>query len=100
MGGGADAALEAAEAALLRDDLSRLPVLLELARKTLRVIRQNLFWAFAYNLVALPFAAGLFKPFGGPGASPGLAAAAMAASSLLVVCNSLRLRSLSLERRA
>lgn len=100
MGGGADAALETAKAALLRDDLSRLPVLLELARRTLRVVRQNLFWAFAYNVLALPFAAGLFEPLGGPGASPSWAAAAMAASSLMVVCNSLRLRSLKLEKRA
>jgi len=98
MGGGADVALEAAGAALLRDDLSRLPVLLALAHRTLAIIRQNLFWAFAYNTLALPLAAGALRPFGGPAASPAWAAAAMAASSILVVVNSLRLRGVRLDQ--
>lgn len=85
MGGGADVALEAAGAALLRDDLSRLPVLLRLARRTLSIVRQNLFWAFAYNTLAIPLAAlGYLHPM--------LAAGAMALSSVSVVLNSLRLR--------
>ncbi len=85
MGSGADAAIEAADITIVTDDLRAAPAAIALSRATLRVIKQNLFWAFAYNVAALPLAmAGL--------ASPLLAGAAMAASSVLVVGNSLRLR--------
>lgn len=85
MGSGADAAIEAADITIVSGDLRAATDAVELSRATLRVIKQNLFWAFAYNVAALPLAvAGL--------ASPILAGAAMAASSVLVVGNSLRLR--------
>ncbi len=81
----ADITLESADAVLVRDDLSLLPELLRVARRTSAIIRQNVFWAFFYNLVAIPLAmAGLLHPI--------VAAGAMAASSLFVVLNSVRLR--------
>jgi Cu2+-exporting ATPase len=84
MGRGADVTMESADAVLVRDDLRLLPELLRLSRRTTRVIRQNLFWAFFYNLVAVPLAvAGVLHPI--------VAAGAMAASSLFVVGNSARL---------
>jgi Cu+-exporting ATPase len=92
MGGGADVALEAADCALLRDDPRCVPLLLHLGRKTLRTIRVNLFWAFVYNCVGLPFAAGALSPWLSVTISPAVAAAAMSASSVCVVLNSLRLR--------
>ena len=96
MGGGADVALESADAALLREDLGRLPALVRLARHTRRVIHQNLGWAFGYNLLALPAAMGLFTPLG-VHPTPAWAAGAMALSSVSVVTNSLRLRRLPIE---
>jgi P-type Cu+ transporter len=98
MGGGADVALESADAALLRDDLGRLPALVRLARRTRVIIRQNLVWAFAYNLLALPVAAGLFEG-AGVALAPTWAAGAMALSSLSVVSNSLRLKRVRIEPR-
>jgi Cu+-exporting ATPase len=92
MGGGADVALEAADVALLRDDPARLPPLVRLARRTLGTIRANLVWAFAYNVLALPLAAGALAPFTGWSLPPHWGAAAMAGSSVIVVGNSLRLR--------
>ena len=92
MGGGTDIALETAHAALLHDNLDRLPVLVRLGRKTVRKVKQNLWLAFGYNLVALPLAAGLGKGTLGFVLAPQWAAAAMASSSLLVVMNSLSLR--------
>jgi Cu2+-exporting ATPase len=84
MAGGTDIALETSDLVLTRPDLTRLPQALNLARRTLRVIRQNLFWAFAYNLLALPLAAaGMLAPIH--------AAAAMGLSSVCVIGNSLRL---------
>jgi Cu2+-exporting ATPase len=84
MSGGTDIALESSDLVLTRQDLQRLPQALGLARKSLRIIRQNLFWAFTYNLVALPLAAmGKLAPV--------YAAAAMAFSSVCVLANSLRL---------
>jgi len=91
MGGGADVAIEAADCALLRDDLRGLVDLVALARATRRTIRTNLIWAFGYNLVAIPLAAGLLEPVSELRLAPHWAAAAMAGSSLLVVLNSLRL---------
>ena len=96
-GGGADIAIEAADGALLGDNPARLPVLVLLARRTVRTIRANLGWAFAYNLVALPVAAGALSPWTDWMLPPQVGAAAMASSSVLVVLNSLRLRWVSLE---
>ena len=72
---------------------------IRLARATLRIIRQNLFWAFAYNTLGIPVAAGLLYLFGGPLLNPMLAAAAMGLSSVTVVANALRLRRIRLERK-
>ena len=92
MGGGADVALEAADCALLRDDPRRVSILLRLGRRTLSTIRANLFWAFAYNFLGLPLAAGALSPWIALTITPAWAAAAMSASSVCVVLNSLRLR--------
>ncbi len=85
-------AAEAADLTLIRDDLGLIPRAIELSRQMMRIIRQNLFWAFCYNVVALPVAAGVFYPIWGWTLNPALAAAAMAMSSVSVVSNSLRLR--------
>ena len=92
LGTGADVALEAADLTLIRDDLTLIPAAILLARQMMRIIRQNLFWAFCYNVVAIPVAAGAFYPLWGWTLNPALAAAAMAMSSVSVVTNSLRLR--------
>ncbi len=85
MGRGTDIALESADAVLMRDDLRLVPRFLAISKQTMRVIRQNLFWAFSYNAVAIPLAvSGRLHPIA--------SAALMAASSLVVVGNSLRLR--------
>jgi Cu+-exporting ATPase len=92
IGTGTDIAKEAASITLMRGDLNGVPGALELARRTMRVIRQNLFWAFAYNIIGIPIAAGVLYPFTGWMLSPVLASAAMALSSATVVSNSLRLK--------
>jgi Cu+-exporting ATPase len=92
IGTGTDIALEASDILLMRDDLRGVPRALQLARKTLRTIHQNLFWAFLYNALGIPIAAGALYPFTGWLLSPILASAAMAFSSITVVTNSLRLR--------
>ncbi len=92
IGTGTDVALEAADVLLVRGDLRSLVMALELSRRTLRTIRQNLFWAFAYNVVGIPLAAGALYPFTGLLLSPVVASAAMAFSSVSVVTNSLRLK--------
>jgi Cu+-exporting ATPase len=94
LGTGTDVALAAADITLIRDDLSLIPQAVSLARKMMRVIKQNLFWAFFYNVVAIPIAAGALYPVTGWLLSPALAAIAMALSSVTVVSNSLRLRRL------
>jgi Cu+-exporting ATPase len=92
MGGGTAIALEAADAALMREDLGAVADAIDLSRRAVRVIRQNLFWAFAYNVIAIPIAAGALYPSTGLLLSPVLASAAMAMSSVTVVANSLRLK--------
>ena len=92
IGSGTDIAIESADVVLMASDLNKVPEALRLSRATLRNIRQNLFWAFAYNSALIPVAAGVLYPAFGLLLSPMLAAAAMAASSLFVVGNALRLR--------
>jgi Cu2+-exporting ATPase len=92
MGRGTDVTLESADAVLVRGDLASLAELVRLSRRTVALIRQNVFWAFFYNVVAVPLAmAGVLHPI--------VAAAAMAASSLFVVGNSLRVRRALAGRR-
>ena len=92
MGSGTDVALETSDLVLMKNDLRHVVFALLLSRATLRNIRQNLFWAFGYNVIGIPVAAGLLVPLGGPALHPMLAATAMAFSSVSVVLNSLRLR--------
>ncbi len=92
MGSGTDVALEAADVALAGGKLASIPAVLRLARSARRIIRQNLVWAFGYNVIGIPLAAGVFFPWTGWLLSPVFASAAMALSSVSVVGNSLRLR--------
>jgi P-type E1-E2 ATPase len=92
MGTGTDIAIESARITLLRGDLDKLVTALKISRATVRTIRQNLFWAFFYNVVMIPVAAGVLYPFTGFMLNPMIAGAAMAFSSVSVVANSLRLR--------
>ena len=96
MASGADVATEAADLTLMRNDLEAVALALLLSRRTMATMRQNLFWAFAYNVIGIPIAAGVLYPAFGILLSPILASAAMAFSSVSVVGNSLRLRSLRL----
>jgi Cu+-exporting ATPase len=93
IGSGTDVAMESADIVLMRSDLMDVPTAIQLSRATIRNIKQNLFWAFAYNTAGIPVAAGLLRfLFGGPLLDPILAAAAMAFSSVSVLTNALRLR--------
>jgi Cu+-exporting ATPase len=92
IGTGTDIAIEASDLTLIRGDLSGVAAGIDLSRETLRRIKGNLFWAFAYNVICIPVAAGILYPFTGYVFSPMLAAAAMSLSSVSVVTNSLRLR--------
>ena len=92
MSNGIDIAVEAGDIVLMRGGLVSLLSALELSRAVMRNIRQNLFWAFAYNVMGIPIAAGLLHLWGGPTLSPMIAGGAMALSSLCVVSNALRLR--------
>jgi P-type Cu+ transporter len=89
---GTDVAIETGDITLIKNDLRSVPEAIELSRRTMKVIRQNLFWAFFYNSLGIPVAAGVLYPFFGILLNPVLAAAAMALSSVSVVSNSLRLR--------
>lgn len=92
MGTGIDVAIESGDIVLMKGNLHSLLTALELSRATMRNIKQNLFWAFIYNIVGIPVAAGLLYAFGGPTLNPMIAGAAMAMSSVSVVSNALRLR--------
>ena len=95
MGTGTDVAIEAGDVVLVSGDLNAVPNALHVSRRTMRNIRQNLIWAFGYNVALIPVAAGLLYPVAGVLLSPMLAAGAMALSSVFVLSNALRLRSLA-----
>ena len=97
MGTGTDIAIEAADVVLMRGDLRSVPQTIMLSRRTMSTMKQNLFWAFIYNVIGIPIAAGVLYPAFGWLLSPILASAAMAFSSVSVVTNSLRLRGLVLK---
>lgn len=96
MGKGSDIAIDVAKITLITSDLNSIVKALKLSRKTVQTIRQNLFWAFIYNLIGVPIAAGILFPFTGFLLSPMIAGGAMALSSLSVVANSLRLKAIKL----
>jgi Cu+-exporting ATPase len=93
---GTDIAIEASDIALMRSDLRAVPTAISLSRRTMQTMRQNLFWAFVYNVIGIPIAAGVLYPVTGLMLSPIIASAAMALSSISVVTNSLRLRTVKL----
>jgi Cu+-exporting ATPase len=97
IGSGTDVAIESADIVLMRSDLSDVVAAVQLSKSTIRNITQNLFWAFCYNVLGIPIAAGLLHVFGGPLLNPIFAAAAMSLSSVSVVSNALRLRRLRLS---
>lgn len=92
MGKGSDIAMDVAKMTIISSDLSKIPQAIRLSKKTVTTIKQNLFWAFIYNLIGIPIAAGILYPFNGFLLNPMIAGAAMAMSSVSVVSNSLRLK--------
>ena len=92
IGSGTDVAIESADIVLMRSDLMDVPTAIKLSKATIRNIKQNLFWAFAYNVLGIPVAMGILHIFGGPLMNPMMAAAAMSFSSVSVLLNALRLR--------
>lgn len=92
IGSGTDVAMESADIVLMRSDIMDVPAAIQLSKSTIRTIKQNLFWAFGYNVAGIPIAAGLLHVFGGPLLNPMFAAAAMSLSSVSVLTNALRLR--------
>ena len=99
IGTGTDIAIESSSVTLIRGDIKGVLDTILLSRNTIRVIRQNLFWAFFYNTILIPLAAGVLYPAFGILINPMYAAAAMALSSITVISNSLRLRRVSLSRQ-
>ena len=97
IGAGTDVAMEASDITLMSDDLRSVPAAIRLSFQTMKIIKQNLFWAFFYNSLGIPIAAGVLYPFFGILLNPVFAAAAMAMSSVSVVSNSLRLRKLNIS---
>ena len=97
MGTGTDVAIESAEITLIKGDLRDIAKAFDLSKETMRTIHQNLFWAFIYNLIGIPIAAGVLYPFTDFLLNPMVAAAAMAFSSVSVVTNSLRIKSRKLQ---
>ena len=98
IGSGTDVAMESADIVLMRSDLMDVPNAIKLSNATIKNIKQNLFWAFGYNTVGIPVAAGLLYVFGGPLLNPMIAAAAMSLSSVSVVTNALRLKRFKLNK--
>lgn len=96
MGKGSDIAMEIAKITLMTSDLNQISKAIQLSKRTMRTVKQNLFWAFIYNLIGIPLAAGILYPFTGFQFDPMIAGAAMALSSVSVVSNSLRLRKIKL----
>ena len=92
MGDGTDIAMNAAMVTIVTSDLKKISQLIKLSRRTSKIIKENLFWAFFYNVLAVPIAAGVLYPVNGFMLNPMIAAACMAMSSVCVVLNSLRLR--------
>ncbi|MFT5896404.1 MAG: P-type E1-E2 ATPase, partial [bacterium] len=92
IGTGTDVAIESSDVVLMSGDIQGVATAINLSRKTMRNIKQNLFWAFSYNTLLIPVAAGVLYPFVGILLSPSLAAGAMAFSSVFVLTNALRLR--------
>jgi Cu+-exporting ATPase len=92
IGSGTDVAMESADIVLMKNDLMDVPAAIELSKQTIRNIKQNLFWAFGYNVIGIPIAAGVLYLFGGPLLNPIFAAAAMSLSSVSVLANALRLK--------
>ena len=92
IGAGTDIAIESADIVLVKNDLMDAVAAVQLSKATIRNIKQNLFWAFIYNIIGIPFAAGLFYPFTGIKLNPMIGAAAMSMSSVFVVSNALRLK--------
>jgi len=98
IGTGTDVAVESADVVLMRGDLNEVYSAIALSRATIRNIKQNLFWAFVYNLAGIPLAAGVLYALGGPLLTPIFAGAAMALSSVSVVSNALRLKRFKVKR--
>ena len=92
IGSGSDVAIESADIVLIRSDLMDVSKAIKLSKATIRNIKQNLFWAFAYNVLGIPVAMGVLHIFGGPLLNPMIAAAAMSLSSISVLLNALRLK--------
>jgi len=97
MGKGSDIAMEIAKITLMTSDLNQISKAIQLSKRTMRTVKQNLFWAFIYNLIGIPLAAGILYPFTGFQFDPMIAGAAMALSSVSVVSNSLRLKKVILK---
>jgi len=100
IGTGTDVAIESADVVLMSGDINGVSNAFDVSQRTMRNIKQNLFWAFAYNTALIPVAAGALYLFGGPLLSPMLAAGAMALSSVFVLTNALRLRWVAPKRAA